>query len=1389
MKYIYKFIIIIILATASLSANTNQRWLKIENIPSPFNTNYWLDIQFLPSNPSYGWVCGFNGMVIRTTNGGNSGPAGIFKSTDGGATWIDLTILEMGGLWGCYFVDADYGVVLGGGCGGTNQDFWHTTNGGATWTLFQGNEFNSGLSDAIIFERDGFGVASSSGRIWRTLDGGKTWAIHSETGSNVWQEEITYNDGSILVPYAGTTCEGGGNDGGARFTVDNGMNWRQFRTGVPMFGTFLLDKQRGWAVGNNRTAIYTQNGGLNWALKNCGITPGSHLDDVWFITDNNGWVVGDGVYRMAPAEYLVNRDTLKFENTCIYQSKRDTVIISNVSFNTSEVRIRLQNNPTNKFRIVQPNQTLITMEGCQELIIVVEYSPDDFIEHKATLEVTFNVGIHETEVTRNVYLIGKTYMSTAKPENPVATINPAMCGDIYDADVLWEVEDTGERIIGMEALDDTPEVSFMDDLPMNLLRSGSVSHFTVRTIDTGWVEKRFRARLFPCDEDTIITIRAYGVSPIINTEKSLAYEVECYKAIRDTIEITNTGNAVLTIPQITLNPTGGAFRFIGFVGNTTLPASIPIGGTEKIIIEYAPNTIGTTQATLIIENNDKTLTRGFVSPWEIQLTGTSYSPIMELSKISVDLGKICIGTSSSAYFTLSNLGNLDAEIIEILNLHQYFAFPQINRFPYEIKAEENYNVLVTFTPQSVGEFSHKITLKLSPCETELELTLRGEAVDTRLQIEPSQLSVYVQKGTSRDFTINAFAVDSLRITNITYNPVHPEISIDYLPQLHLDMLESQAADFVFTVTGLEVGTYTFTVCFTAIGDCETEECVNITVDVADKIIVANRTELDFGRFICVESEIIENITFTNMGVELDSILTLEISGSPNFYFVEQPNLPIILEPQETIDIAIAYMPTGEGISEAVLSMLTSREDNQIHIPLSGEFYKSDLSFDIVEYDFGILEVCDEVQNLTIILSNSASLDEIVNLIGNNPQGAFSLLTALPIEVKGNESVQFDFSFNPALITTAGIYTSEWIFEPENCSFPNNIIRLSAEIITPRLTYIPLAIDFGDLWVGDVRDEIITVTNNSGRDRTILEINLSENDFELLQTAPILVPNNATIEIPIRFTAFNSGNYSASVEIIEYSVCFDTSYIRLEANVTEENYRIELNIDDYAQKADDIFDLYIELIGQVENFKPETVEIKFAYDYSLMRPLEVYATIDGTKIPIEYNLNIGNFTAIIKGSGLIERLFSESGVLLTLRTKAFASSPNYTDIEFTEFSAFPINTGANIEIALNNGSLTVDGFCEPIYSYGFSFLPQVVAKVINASNSDLIEVKIEAEEEQVITIELTDMLGNRVYLQNHRIAAGENNLIISSDNLASGMYFIKIEQSFLNIFFEKLMLVK
>ncbi|MBK7184998.1 MAG: hypothetical protein IPH85_03580 [Ignavibacteria bacterium] len=321
MKRTFGHIATLVLLCCSLTAPLAAQW-KEALLPPPYDQGYYLDVYFLPGNQNLGWVCGMNGEIIRTTDGGASwrgstipgafleyvqfltpsigyvsGHAGVFRSDDGGITWRDISPFdpnfEKG--WGSYWINQNEGLYFVGGCASGIQAFYRTTDAGQSWTVSYGTEPMSGLSDGIIF-RNGSGFAVSSGVLWRTTDFGRSWSIYSRTGSKVWSEELAISGNAMLIPTAGNTCDGNASGiGSLRYSNDAGRSWREYQTGANMFGSFLLDERRGWGVGNDRAVLYTDDAGESWTNRNCGIR--GNIDDIFFINDTLGWAVGQGVYR------------------------------------------------------------------------------------------------------------------------------------------------------------------------------------------------------------------------------------------------------------------------------------------------------------------------------------------------------------------------------------------------------------------------------------------------------------------------------------------------------------------------------------------------------------------------------------------------------------------------------------------------------------------------------------------------------------------------------------------------------------------------------------------------------------------------------------------------------------------------------------------------------------------------------------------------------------------------------------------------------------------------------------------------------------------------------------------------------------------------------------
>lgn len=204
-------------------------------VPVPADYD-WSMIYGLDANTA--WAMFFN----ATTGVGG----GIYKTTDGGATWNQQ---GAGTMWTnsasfpnvVHFWDANEGFAMGDPS--TNQfEIYHTLDGGATWTAVTGTPVSVAGEYGIVGHYEVIGNTvwfdTNKGRVYKSTDRGLTWTV-SSTG--------------ITVPanYAIDICFYNANNGLARlynasnvnitrFTSDGGATWTNPAVTGFIFGSDLI---------------------------------------------------------------------------------------------------------------------------------------------------------------------------------------------------------------------------------------------------------------------------------------------------------------------------------------------------------------------------------------------------------------------------------------------------------------------------------------------------------------------------------------------------------------------------------------------------------------------------------------------------------------------------------------------------------------------------------------------------------------------------------------------------------------------------------------------------------------------------------------------------------------------------------------------------------------------------------------------------------------------------------------------------------------------------------------------------------------------------------------------------------------------------------------------
>ena len=177
-----------------------------------------------------------------------SASGGVWKSTDGGDTWITTTDeLPTLGVGGLVVLPSDPDVVLlgtgegaGGGSGVDGVGILKSTDAGLTWNVtsftrpvsgshgFHHMEANP-LTDTIL--------AGATDGLWRSTDAGDTW---TQVRTNGQWYDVKWKPGDANRVYAAKGASGATR--GVYVSTDDGATWSKSGTGQPANGSIHKTK-------------------------------------------------------------------------------------------------------------------------------------------------------------------------------------------------------------------------------------------------------------------------------------------------------------------------------------------------------------------------------------------------------------------------------------------------------------------------------------------------------------------------------------------------------------------------------------------------------------------------------------------------------------------------------------------------------------------------------------------------------------------------------------------------------------------------------------------------------------------------------------------------------------------------------------------------------------------------------------------------------------------------------------------------------------------------------------------------------------------------------------------------------------------------------------------
>jgi len=186
-----------------------------------------------------GFVCGNNGVILKTTNGGNN-----WTTINGGVLNIRLNAIS--------FKNTLNGIVAG-----DSGVVYLTTNGGTNWTL-QTSLTTRNLLDEKYYN-EGIVITGEYGIIIRKDNAGSFTLKTSKTNSDIRAISGTYTNSHV--------CGGGGFIRNNLNGSDNYFNFESNPMMANLVDIVYADSLTGYAISSlNDAIIKTTNGGASWNL-------------------------------------------------------------------------------------------------------------------------------------------------------------------------------------------------------------------------------------------------------------------------------------------------------------------------------------------------------------------------------------------------------------------------------------------------------------------------------------------------------------------------------------------------------------------------------------------------------------------------------------------------------------------------------------------------------------------------------------------------------------------------------------------------------------------------------------------------------------------------------------------------------------------------------------------------------------------------------------------------------------------------------------------------------------------------------------------------------------------------------------------------------------------
>ncbi|GBD04153.1 hypothetical protein HRbin19_01461 [bacterium HR19] len=605
-------------------------------------------------------------------------------------------------------------------------------------------------------------------------------------------------------------------------------------------------------------------------------------------------------------------------------------------------------------------------------------------------------------------------------------------------------------------------------------------------------------------------IPSFSVSPTSITFGNVPVNTYADRVFR----INNSGPGTLRVSNLLI--LGEAFSF---VNPPSLPIYVSPGTYAEIAVRFYPSSLTNYEGSIAIETNGGNT--------NVLLSGRGIAPLLSVSPTSLDFGGVDVGSSRDMQVSLSNIGEAQLRVDEILISGTGFSLVNPPSLPIFLNPASSVSLSIRFSPTSRGTLSGKLIIVSNGGSK--SVLLSGQGFAPVLSITPSEIDFGgVERGTSKDMTLNIrnTGESNLEISNLSISG--EGFSIVSPPSLPLILGSGQSSTLTVRFSPLSPGVKAGTV---VISSNAGSGFVSLEANGLFPLVAVSPQTLNFGSVRWQESKELE-FEISNIGTSKLTILEIAVSGTD--FSVSTTQTKFQLLPGENTKAKATFEPKSPGEKSGNIIVRTDIAVVLVSLSGQGEFPELGLEPEILNFD-KVRIGTRKTEEFYIKNKGSGVLKiESLEISGTG----FELRSTDVFLLNPGESAKVEVGFSPQAV---GLSTGSVSVKT---NYGSGEVKLSGQGVSPFLLVNPSILDFGEVVSGSQKNLSFSIVNAGTYPLEVSGMGIEGEGFKFSDeiSLPITIDEGESETINISFSPIKQGAHTGKA-IIKTS--YGEAYVSLQ----------------------------------------------------------------------------------------------------------------------------------------------------------------------------------------------------------------------------------------------------